>query len=124
MEKIVIQINGEILINASVSLNNVKKIMFGILLHIIVKTEKFLASLMDKSAIMCDEITEETVPRNLIENKANCKTQNFYILLAFLLITIVLLIAVGIYCYLIKYRAKQKNLLPFNFTNKKSKEIY
>ena len=49
--------------------------------------------------------------------------QNFYILLAFLLITIALLIAVSIYCYLRKYRAKQKHLLPFNFTNNKSKEI-
>ena len=35
------------------------------------------------------------------------------ILLAFLLITIALLIAVSIYCYLIKYRAKQKH---FHFT--------
>ena len=35
--------------------------------------------------------------------KATCKTQNFYILLGFLLITITLLTAVGIYCYLIKY---------------------
>ena len=29
---------------------------------------------MDNSAIMCDEIIEETVPKNLNENKANCKT--------------------------------------------------
>ena len=63
---------------------------------------------MDDSASMCDEIIEETVPTNLNENKANCKTQNFYILLALLLITIALLIAVSIYCYLIKYQAKQK----------------
>ena len=35
---------------------------------------------------------------------------NFYILLAFLLITIALSIAVSIYCYLIKYQAKQKHL--------------
>ena len=40
--------------------------------------------------------------QNLI-SKAIFKTQNFYILLAFLLITIALLIAVSIYCYLIKY---------------------
>ena len=38
---------------------------------------------------------------------------NFYILLAVLLITTVLLIAVTIYCYLIKYQAKQKHLLQF-----------
>ena len=33
-------------------------------------------------------------------------------LLAFLLITVVLLIAVSIYFYLIKYIAKEKHLLP------------
>ena len=36
----------------------------------------------------------------------NPKTQTFYILLAFLLITIALSIAVSIYCYLIRYRGK------------------
>ena len=55
--------------------------------------------------------------------KIACKTQSFYILLAFLLITIELLIAVTIYCYLIKYRAKQKHLLPFHVTNNKSKQV-
>ena len=40
--------------------------------------------------------------------KATSKTQNFCFLLAFLLITIALLIAVSTYCYLIKYQAKQK----------------
>ena len=45
--------------------------------------------------------------------------QNFYILLAFLLITIALLIAVSIYCYLLKYRVTQNHLLSFHFTNKK-----
>ena len=44
----------------------------------------------------------------------NCKARNFYILLAFLLITIALLISISIYCYLIKYLAKQKHLLPFH----------
>ena len=76
---------------------------------------------MNDSAIMCDQIIEETVPINLNENKTNCK--KFYLLVVFLLITIALLIAVSIYCYLIKYRAKQKCLLPFNFTNNKLKEI-
>ena len=45
-----------------------------------------------------------------------CKTQNFFILFAFLLITIAFLIAVSIYCYVIKYRAKQKHLLPYHIT--------
>ena len=44
---------------------------------------------------------------NFNEKKAICKIQNFYILVAFLLITIVLLIAVSIYCNLIEYQAKQ-----------------
>ena len=51
--------------------------------------------------------------------KKNCKSQNFNILLAFLLITITLLIAVSIYCYLIKYRVKQKYFLPLRVTNNK-----
>ena len=84
---------------------------------------KYLASTMDDSAIMCDEIIEETVPVNLNENKANCKTHNFYNIFAFLLITIAFLIAVSIYCYLVKYRGKQKHLLPFHFTNNKLNEI-
>ena len=37
----------------------------------------------------------------------------------FLLITIALLIAVSIYCYLIKYQAKQ--LLPFHYKNNELK---
>ena len=57
----------------------------------------------------------KTIPTNFNEKKATCKMQNFYILLVFLLITIALLIAVSIYCYLIKYRAKQ--LLPFRYTD-------
>ena len=35
--------------------------------------------------------------------------------------TIALLITDSIYCYLIKYRAKPKNLFPFQFTNNKLK---
>ena len=62
----------------------------------------YLASTMDDSVIMCDEIIGETVPTSLNENKAKCKMQNFDILLAFFLITIALLIAVSIYCHLIK----------------------
>ena len=57
--------------------------------------------------IICDEIIDaeekETIPTNFNEKKATCKMQNFFILLAFLLINIALLIAVSIYCYLIKY---------------------
>ena len=59
----------------------------------------------------------------LMKKKATCKTQHFHILLAFLLITIALLIAFSIYCYLIKYRAKQKNLLPFHDTHNELKQV-
>ena len=63
---------------------------------------------MDDLAVTCDEIiesyNEETkiVPTNFNEIKLACETQNFYILLAFLLITVALLITVN-YCYLIEY---------------------
>ena len=62
---------------------------------------------MDDSSITCDEIIEsydeetETIPTNFNVKKATCKTQNFYLLFAVLLITIALLIAVSIYYYFI-----------------------
>ena len=72
---------------------------------------------MNDSAIICDEVIDadaklspkdnndktETIPTIFNEEKVACKTQNFYILLTFLLITIKLLIVVSIYCYLINY---------------------
>ena len=69
------------------------------------KNGKYLAGNIGDSVITFDEIIEETktVPTNFNEKNKTCKTQSFYILLVFLLITIALLIAVSIYCYLIKY---------------------
>ena len=64
---------------------------------------------MDDSAITCGEIIEsydeetKTIPTNFTEKEAACKIQNFYVLLVFLSISAALLIAVIIYCYLIKY---------------------
>ena len=59
---------------------------------------------MDDSVITCDEVIESyDKETNFNENKGTCKTQNFYILLEFFLITIASLITVSIYCYLIKY---------------------
>ena len=84
---------------------------------------------MDDSAITCGRIMEsyndqtKIIVTNLNEKNITCRTQNVYILLGFLLITIALLEAVSIYCYLIKYRGKQKYLLPFHKTNNKLKEI-
>ena len=83
---------------------------------------------MDDSMITCDKVTEscdeeiKTIPTNFNEKNVTYKAQNFYTLLVFLLITIALLIAVSINCYLIKYQAKQKHLLPFHDT--KLKRIY
>ena len=79
------------------------------------KNRKYLASIIDDSVITFGEIVdldaesksykEETkaFPTNLNEKNITCKIQNLYILLDFLLITIALLIAVSIYCYLIKH---------------------
>ena len=78
---------------------------------------KYLASIMEYSEITCAEIIDsyeeeiKTISTNFNEKKATCKMQSFYIFLPFLLILIALLIAVGIYCYLIKYQAK----IPFQY---------
>ena len=54
---------------------------------------------MDHSAIICAEVVKlydeeiKTIPTNLNEKKLICKTQSFYILLTFLLLTIALLIS-------------------------------
>ena len=58
---------------------------------------KYLASVMDGSAITCDEIIEscdeetKTILKNFNEKIITCRTQNFYILRTFLLITMALL---------------------------------
>ena len=69
----------------------------------ICKNGKYLASVMDDSVIPCDEVIE-----SYNEKKQKLFQQNFYILLAFLLITITLFTAVSIYCYLIKKSIKTK----------------
>ena len=95
---------------------------------------KYAGSIMDDSVITCGEIIETTitVPTTTVPTKSTstktvpvtCKTENFYILFAFLLITITVLIVVSIYCWFIKYRAKQKHLLAYHNTSIKLKEIY
>ena len=86
-------------------------------------------SIVDYSVITCDEIIEKSrriliktvpvkgIPTSFDEKKMICKMKNFCILLAFLLNTMKLLIAVSI-CFLIKYRAKQTHLLPFHDNSK------
>ena len=75
------------------------------------QNRKYLASIIDDSA--CDENIDAECKLNDKETKMlptifkgknlTHKTQNFYILLTFLVITIALLIAVSIYVYLIKH---------------------
>ena len=72
---------------------------------------------MDDSAIIRDEVVELT-KQILTKNKQPVKYKTFHILLASLLITIALLIAVSNYCYLIKYR-KYKNIYCY-FTSQKT----
>ena len=80
---------------------------------------KYLASIIDDLAIICDEIMEsydeetKTILSDFKEKKEACKTKNCYILLAFLLVTIELLIAANIYCYLIEYQKKKKKKNTF-----------
>ena len=60
MEENVIQINGEVMINVDVNVKNVmyvKKIIFGILQHVVVKMEN-IQQVLNDSAIMCNEIVE------------------------------------------------------------------
>ena len=80
------------------------------------ENEKYLASIMNDSAIMSDEIIE-------LFDKAAWKTQSIYVLLVFLLIIMPLMIALSIYCYLIKYQSIQKHLLPFHVANNELKKI-
>ena len=67
---------------------------------------------------MFDEIIDAEA-KSYDEEAKPAARKDLYILLAFLLITIALLIAVCIYCYLSKYRSKQKHLLPFQVANNK-----
>ena len=72
-----------------------------------------------KSQITTKAVPTETVPTKI--NLTKAAPTNIYLLLVFLLITIALLVSVSIYCYLIKYQAKQKHLLPCYVTNNKLK---
>ena len=82
------------------------------------KNEKYLANIIDNSVITCDELIDadgepyneetKTIPKCFNEKKVSCKTQN---------------LAVSMYCYLIRYQAKQKHLLQFHVTNKELRGI-
>ena len=88
------------------------------------KIGKYLASIIDDSMIACNEIKvkTKTISTNFNEKKITCKCTLLYFTHLFT-ITIPLLIAVSIYCYLIKYQPKHKHLLPYQTTNNKIKKV-
>ena len=75
---------------------------------------KYLASIINDSVITCYEIIEGTVTANFKRKKRNLWNAKFYVIVAFLLITIALLIVVNIYCYLRKYRTKTKTFITIS----------
>ena len=94
------------------------------------ENDKYLENSTDDSVITCDETIEpvksiptKTVLPSFNKKGATCIIDNFYILLTFLLIFILLLTIVSIYGYHIKHRLKEKHVLPYHDINNKSKEI-
>ena len=92
MEEIVIQIIGGATITVDVFVKNVmyvKKIMFGILLPVVVKTENIQQVLWMIQRLRVMKLKSYTkknlkaIAANFNEKKATYKTQNFYILLVF-----------------------------------------
>ena len=74
-------------------------------IYVVAKIKKYLSSITDDSVTRCDKITEIT---KTIPTKSNLT--NFYILLIFLLTTIVV--------------SRQKHLLLYYITNDKLKVLY
>ena len=94
MEQNATQIKGGIILNVNMSVKNIiykKKIMFGILVHVVVKTENIQQVLWMISTIACDEVIAsyddeiKAIPKNFNEKNITCKTskscKSFYILL-------------------------------------------
>ena len=126
----IIQIKMEIKVNVDVNAKireNImcaKEIIFGIAVHVFSKKGNCLGYISGDSVIRCNEIMKttktfrtKTIPINFNLTKLTFKTENSYILVTFLLITISLLIIVtislsiivSIYCYIIKHQSKQKH---------------
>ena len=101
MEKDVIQINSVITIHVDVNVKNVCEKDYVWNPARCNCENEYLASFMDDSVIMgadADDEAKSYDETSFNEKKGTCKTQDFYVLLAFLLITITLLIAVSIHC--------------------------
>ena len=94
------------------------------------KNGKYLANIMDDLVIMCYKIIDAATEaksggeaklknketKNILKIKLMKQKVSLFILLTFSLIEIALLAAVSFYCYPIKYKSKQKHLLPFHIT--------
>ena len=91
MKQYVIKIKGGRTINVDVKICEIDYIWNSATCNC--ENGKYLASIMDDSAIICDYVIDADDETKFIEKKATCKSQNFYILLTFLLITKALLIA-------------------------------
>ena len=59
----------------------------------------------------------------LMKRKQPVKQKVYIFYFHFYQLVLYYLIAISIYCYQIKYRAKQKHLLQFHGTNNKLKEV-
>ena len=105
------------------------------------ENDKYLGSIIGDLEITCDKVIEVIlVPTNMVptktvltksiptkpvpvkiypthfnEKKVTCKIENFHNLLAFLLVTLLILIIVSIYCYIIKHQPKKEYFLPYYF---------
>ena len=103
-----------------------RKVIFGSLVLCTCENGKYVGSITVDSAITCNEVIEvtktvptktfswKTVSTNFHREKVTYKIENFYILVAFLLIFIALLITVSIYYCFKKHRPNQKHLLPYH----------
>ena len=81
MEEVVIQNNSRITIKVDVSVKkvmHVKNIIFGILLRVVIKMGKYLASFMDDSLIICDEDMKFDVKIKTIPTNVNEDVKSFY----------------------------------------------
>ena len=82
MEENVSEINGGIIINVDASVRNImylKKIMFGILLHITMKMENIYwewSMIQPLSVIKSYDKEIKTIPASFNEKEVTCKTQS------------------------------------------------
>ena len=94
---------------------------------------QYLETIINDLVVACDEIIDPLRPEptktlQIIfkHRRGTCKMKNFYILLAFSLINILLLITVGSFYYYqhVKHRSKQKKILLCCHNNNKWKNWY